>query len=264
LRFAEAAGAIDRRRLEELWERGQAAFRTVADQQGEHQRAADPVARFTEMVATVVSSGRGHVAGVDGKEPGIPPSPEAWGWEEREYRSGSGEAAVAHYGRGRKIGWVVGKELYLDPDAAYAAVVELARDQGQCYAVTAQTLFRGLKEAGLLVRTEPDRTTYPVTLEGSRRRVLHLSAASVFPQPGQSGHTGKWPPSTAESVPVSRTGSGRKAKKPGRETGTNPPEMQGIVPVVPPVPVLPKGEEGVEEAHTNDGQQNLDEEVFAL
>ena len=149
LRFAECVGAIDRPRHEELWRRGQAILGAVADQQGEHQRAADPVARFPEMLAAVVSSGRGHVAGTDGKEPGIPPSPETWGWEGRESRSGGGEMVVAYHPRGRKIGWVAGEELYLDPDSMFAALSELTRDQGQVYPVTPQTLFRRLKEAEL-------------------------------------------------------------------------------------------------------------------
>ncbi|HEX4612166.1 MAG TPA: DUF3854 domain-containing protein, partial [Urbifossiella sp.] len=59
LRFAEAVGAVDAAGRAALWGRGQAAFRAVAEEQGEHLRAADPVARFPEVLAAVVSSGRG-------------------------------------------------------------------------------------------------------------------------------------------------------------------------------------------------------------
>jgi Domain of unknown function (DUF3854)/Domain of unknown function (DUF927) len=266
LRFAECVGAIDRPRREDLWRRGQAAFLAVADQQGEHQRAVDPVARFPEMLAAVVSSGRGHVAGTDGKEPSIPPSPEAWGWEGREYRSGAGETCVAYHARGRKIGWVGGEELYLDPDSTYAALAELARDQGQTYPVTAQTLFRRLKEARLLVRTDADRTTYPVTLEGARRRVLILSTSSLLGKVGQPGQAGQTPADDGESVPVSRPGFPSGDTKPGRETGTVSAEKPVPVPTVPVVPV--SGEGGRAGApgggHGGDERQHEpDEEVFA-
>lgn len=219
-RVAEHVGAIDRRQREVLWQRGQAAFHAVAEQQGEHQRAADPVARFPEMVAAIISSGRGHVAGADGKEPCTLPSPEAWGWEGREARSGLGEMSVAYRGRGHKIGWVAGDELYLDPDSTYAALSDFAREQGQAYPVTQQTLFRRLKEDGQLLRTDSDRTTYPVTLEGSRRRVLVLARSLLFGEPGQPGRPGHGPANGAESVPVSCPGFQSPGPKPGHETGT--------------------------------------------
>jgi hypothetical protein len=178
LRFAESVGAIDRRQHDELWRRGEVAFRAVAEQQGEHQRATDPVARFPEMIAAILSSGRGHVAGPDGTEPCVPPSPAAWGWEGREFRSGAGATSITYRARGNKIGWIVEGELYLDPDSTYAALSELARDQGQAYPITQQTLTRRLNESGLLTRTDSGRTTYPATLEGHRRRVLVLAPPS--------------------------------------------------------------------------------------
>jgi primase-polymerase (primpol)-like protein len=236
LRFAEHVGAIDRDERERLWERGLAAFRAAADRQGEHQRAADPVARFPEMLGAVLSSGRGHVAGRDGREPNAPPSPEAWGWEGRPVRSGSDEKGVEYRGRGNKVGWVDGDKLYLDPDSAFAAISELARDQGQAYPVSQQTLFRRVKEAGLLLRTDGDRTTYPETLEGVRRRVLVLPACTVAQQPGQPGRPGRGSSDAAEPVPESRPGSGGGAEEPGHEAGTEPLANTGDVPGVPVVP----------------------------
>lgn len=231
LRFAESVGAIDRHQREEFWRRGEAAFRALAEQQGEHQRAADPVARFPEMLAAVVSSGRGHIAGADGKEPGVPPSVEAWGWEAREQRNGLGEVRVSYHARGCKIGWVVGDELYLDPDSTYAALSELAREQGQAYPVTQQTLFRRLKEAGALLRTESERTTYPVTLEGVRRRVLVLAPSTLLGKPGQLGHPGQTGPNQAEIAAVRRPGFADGAQQPGQETGTVAPAPPPRVPV---------------------------------
>jgi hypothetical protein len=240
LRFAEHVGAIGEKQREELWGRGEAAFRAVADQQGEHQRATDPVARFPEMLAAVLSSGRGHVAGTDGKEPSIPPSPEVWGWEGRESRSSQGEVRVTYHPRGNKIGWV-GEELYLDPDNAYAALSELAREQGQAYPVTQQTLTRRLNEAGHLVRTDTGRTTYPVTLEGIRRRVLVLNRSLLVGKSGQSGHTGQRQENAEGGVPVSCPDSGFAREKSGHETGTDSHEKDCRFPSVPIVPASPSG-----------------------
>jgi hypothetical protein len=260
LQFAEHAGALDRRQHDALWQRGQVAFRAVAEQQGEHQRAADPVARFPEMVATIISSGRGHIAGADGKEPGIPPSPEAWGWEGREFRSGPDEISTTYHARGDKIGWVVGNELYLDPDSTYAALSELARDQGQAYPVTQQTLTRRLHETGQLRRTDKGRTTYPITLEGTRRRVLVFARSLLSEEPGQSGQSGPAPEKTAETVPISRPDSGNAEGKSGRETGTHPAHNPAPVPAVPIVPVSRSGEGHSRAAR--DEQSVDDVEVF--
>jgi hypothetical protein len=190
LKFALHTGAIDRRKHDRLQKRGRIAFATVAEQQGEHQRAVDPIARFPEMLAAIISSGRGHVAAPEGGRPHAPLKPEQWGWE--GCRADHERSSPDFRAQGAKIGWVKGTELYLDPDLTYAALAELARDQQQSYPVTQQTLGRRLKEAGLLVRTDTDRTTYPETLQGNRRRVLVLST-SVLAQPGQPGQTGQDP-----------------------------------------------------------------------
>lgn len=242
LRFAEAIGAIGRQERENLWQRGEVAFRAVAAQQGEHQRAADPVARFPEMLGAVLSSGRGHLAGPDGKEPGAPPSAEAWGWEVREHRAGFGEARASSHGHGRKIGWVLGEEVYLDPDSTFAALSELAHEQGQVYPVTQQTLYRRLKEGGALLRTDGDRTTYPVTVEGVRRRVLVLAAGPLVGKPGQPGQPGSVAGNDGERVPVPRPGFPDGGTEPGRGTGTNGRGTPAAVPVVPVVPVSAGGE----------------------
>ena len=260
LKFAEEIGAIDRKRREELWHRGQAAFLAVADQQREHQRAVDPVARFPEMIAAILSSGRGHVAGIDGREPSAPPSPESWGWVGRETSSGLDGPRTTYQARGSKIGWVENDELYLEPDATYASLAELAREQGQTYPVTQQTLYRRLKEAGLLLRTDGARTTYPATVESVRRRVLVFSAAFLAGKQGQPGQTGQPPEDAKESVPVSRPTFGEAAEKPGHETGTVPARKP---PRVPSVPVVPGSRtEGVGKPDGDLAAPARDEEVF--
>lgn len=220
LRFAKQIGAIDKNEEYTLLSRGQNAFQAVAEQQGEHQREVDPVARFPELVATIISSGRGHIAGADGKEPGIPPSPTTWGWEERVFHAGDGKPGTNYHGRGNKIGWVVGDVLYLDPDATYAAIVELSRHQGQTYPINKETLYRRLKESRALLRTEKDRTTAHATLEGRRIRVLHLSVPYMFGKVGQLAQPGQVPSDSEKNVPVSCASFSTAPQKLARKTGT--------------------------------------------
>jgi hypothetical protein len=235
LRFAESVGVINPRECQDLWNRGEAAFLHVADQQGEHQRAADPISRFPEILAAVISSGRGHVAGVDGKQPTAPPSLEAWGWE-------CGSGMGAHRARGDKLGWV-GEHLYLDPDSTYAALCEFVREQGQTYPITPQTLKRRLNEAGHLIRTEPDRTTYPEKIEGTRKRVLVLDRSFLFEKSGQSGQSGQVAINLEQTVPVSNPDFPQANPKPGQKTQANSLENTASVPVIPVIPVS-EGEGG--------------------
>ena len=230
LRFAEDVGAIDRQQREALWERGEAAFRAVAEQQGEHQRAADPVARFPEMLAAILSSGRGHVAGPDGKEPDAPPSPEAWGWEAREFRTGLGDAASPTTAAGSKIGWVAGTSCTSTPTAPTPRCRNWPATRGRPTPSPSRPSTAGSRRRGCWSGPTADRTTYPVTLEGVRRRVLVLS---TVPPPGETGTTGTTGTGPGERrrklsrfrVPVSRrppeTGTGNRDEIPG-ETGLRP------------------------------------------
>jgi hypothetical protein len=130
-------------------------------------------------VATVVSSGRGHVAAADG---GPPENPARWGWEVRE-GSGTFDPRPTCHARGHKIGWLGDdrEALYLDPDAAFAAVARLTQEQGVTYPLGQHTLWRRLKETGLLARADKGRATYWASVEGARRRVVHLRVEAVRP-----------------------------------------------------------------------------------
>ena len=126
LDFAQDAGAVDQSLAEELWQRCWDALGEAAAAQGDHQADSEPVGRFFELLISALSSGRAHLAGPGG---GSPDQPKAWGWREEE----SGTGSFGRNGfqpRGERIGWLDGGEIYLDPDAAYAAAQKLTRDEG--------------------------------------------------------------------------------------------------------------------------------------
>jgi hypothetical protein len=84
---------------------------------------------------------------------------------------------------GERVGWVTdeGDELYLDPDASFAAAQRVGRDTGDPLAIAPRTLHRRLRQAGLL-RTVDEvrgRLTVRRTLGDARRTVLHLAATAL-------------------------------------------------------------------------------------
>jgi len=205
LRFAASIGAISRAQAESLWRRAGQALIAVSGAQRDKQVSENPVQRFIELLRAVFASGRGHVAGVAGSSPGA----SAWGWR----RDGDSLRA-----QGACVGWLDGADLYLEPEAAYAAVQSFARESGDSLAVTSRTLHKRLREQGLLesVDTERDRLTVRRTLGEARRDVLHLRAETIYPpepsQPSQSspapvdpGLPPLFPEQSGEAVPGSDT-----------------------------------------------------------
>ena len=107
------------------------------------------------------------------------------------------------HGCGQRIGWVDGSDLYLELAASYAVAQDLARRLGDGLAVSRQTLCKRLKECGLLVSWERDKTTTRRTLEGRERAVLHLRAASLCAgtNRGNRGNRGDDPLFSGEKSP---------------------------------------------------------------
>jgi hypothetical protein len=173
LRFARDAGAIDEAAAEALGRRCRAALVGLARDQTTHQAEADPVERYVSLLVAVLSSGRGHVAGPTGDRPDRPG--RGYGWRV----DGSTDRWLP---QGRRIGWVDGADLYLDPEASYAEVQRLAQEQGEPFPVNSATLHRRLRERQLLAQTDPSRKKILVrnTLEGCRRYVLQLIAGKVL------------------------------------------------------------------------------------
>ena len=76
----------------------------------------------------------------------------------------------------KKIGWVMGEELYLDFNIAFAAAQNLAKDQGTSFPIGQHTLLKRLDEKGYLASKEGERNSLRIRLmiEGARRAVVHI------------------------------------------------------------------------------------------
>jgi hypothetical protein len=185
------------------------------------------------------------VAAPDGQEPA---SPEAWGW--RAVTIGVGENERTEWRpQGRRVGWVDGEDLYLEPNAAYRAAQAIGRDTSDPLCILSRTLHKRLKERGLLRSVETPHLMVRKVLESRRQRVLHLDAeilASYPPESGPTGPTGP-PRQSSDSTgpqngpdygplsphPEGKVGHGSGPQQPLFESGQPP-----GVPVGPLGPVL--------------------------
>jgi hypothetical protein len=239
LDYARAAGALDEAEARDLWDRTWAALGEAAALQAEHLEAADPVPRFLDLLRSAIVAGRAHVVSAGGGEP---PSLDRWGW--REKTTGVGETEWTEWQRqGEQIGWVEGEDLYLDPDTAFGIAQRMSAHDG--VSVSSRTLWKRFKEAGILATTDEkrQRNTIRVTLQSSRREVLHLRSTTLLPeapsQPSQPSRPSKSPsprPRTQRLVDlVSRGGRKASGAEPSQKTvprgahGAEPPASGGTV-----------------------------------
>jgi hypothetical protein len=204
--FAVALGAITEEERSTLAKQCWAALLDAVAAQAEHVEAAEPATKFFQLLAAALASGRAHLAGPEGNEP---VDPSAWGW--RRVEVGTGEHARTEWRpQGRRVGWVDwgmagmtgagdAEQVYLEPDASFAEVQQLAHVQGEPLTISPRTLRRRLKERGLLASTDPGREVLTVrrVLEGRRRDVLHVRGLLLHKQPDQPDHRGTSAQTTA-------------------------------------------------------------------
>jgi Domain of unknown function (DUF3854)/Domain of unknown function (DUF927) len=184
LQFAAHVGAIDAEQYRTLWERGWRALLELGEAQEGHVQSAEPTRRFLSLLQAAIASGDAHVAAPSGEPP---ESPGSWGWRQRTF--GTGEYETERWEpQGHRIGWLDGANLYLEPEASFAACQRLGQTAGEPLAITQPTLEKRLHERGLLQSTEKGRQRLRVrvrSLEGKRRPVLNLLATSLFSEPDQ-------------------------------------------------------------------------------
>ena len=169
LRFALESEAITKVEAFKLLRDGWQAIGELALEQVQYQDASDPVRMFIEFLSSALATGRAYVAmRADGN---APPDAQKWGWRDSD---------VDLTPQGQKIGWLDSEDLYLDPNAARAVVLEIANRTDQQMVISSSQLWQQLNSKGYLLSTEikTKRQTYPVrrTCEGKSQNVLHLSA----------------------------------------------------------------------------------------
>lgn len=233
LAFAREAGVLGEEEAEELWMRGWEALGKAATSQVEHHGAVEPTGRFLELLSSAIASGRAHLASREGDAPG---DPHVWGWRHDGFGG-------TWYPQGERIGWVDGQDLYLDPDASYRCAQQVATIDG--LSISARALWKRMRERGLLVSTDTSRgrNVVRVTLQGARRKVVHLPAAAVIPstETAQSAQSAQEAGDTGADGPLPWADSGDSDDKPAHETGPGTavgapsPEVPGPIGPIGPV-----------------------------
>jgi len=177
LKAAIDYGAISRDEAKALWHRIWEAVAKAAKAQRDHHMAQNPALRFIELLQAAISSGKAHLASIDGNKPS---EPQSCGWrKDDETQQEQGETWRA---QGERIGWIEDDQIYLQPDAAYSTVQRLASSEG--LTVTPQVLWKRLNQAGYLAATESNQQTLKVrkVVESRRQPVINLHRTILFPE----------------------------------------------------------------------------------
>jgi len=190
LEFAADVGAVTRPEAEGIFARVWVALGQTASQQGSQQAGEEPARRFIDLLGSALAGGYAHMASEHGSWPSLP---LAWGW--RQVTIGTGEYQRTDWQpQGVRAGWIADDALYLDLEAALTAVQRVGQATGSPIGVSPKTLTKRLHERGFLASTDQAQGELRIrrTLEGRRRRVLHLSATALtMEESGQSGQSGQ-------------------------------------------------------------------------
>jgi hypothetical protein len=158
LKFATEVGALSVDDMKAIRAKALRALAQAAAAQTRGQAGEDSAQRFLNLIAALLDRGdaclRETAADV--------PSDEEKG---RRY-----------------IGWTTDDGLVLlEPESAYAAVHQLAAQQGEAFPVRCKTLGKRLEESGLLTHHDKNRNTTQVTIGVTRRRVWSIKMSAIFP-----------------------------------------------------------------------------------
>jgi hypothetical protein len=223
LDFARATGAISQSNRDKLAGRTWEGIKEAAQEQTRELESRDPARRFLELLAAAISSCRAHLCGPEGQEP--KPDPKTWGWKLEE--RGAGDfATVSWRAQGNCVGWLEGSDLYLDPEASYAAAQLMGTAQGESLGVSKDQLSRRLKDAGLLLNPEKDRTRVRRMLQGMQRSVLNLHRDALS-TPEITGQTGQIVHFSGETGHCASQGEEQTCDQPNPEMHSLPSFAQG-------------------------------------
>lgn len=172
----EVAGILKPAEAKKFAKAGKAAIEKAGSQQQGFLEDSDPVDVFSATLRQVLASGGGHFRTLNG---GVPSKASLLGWNEER---SSGEMATFK-ARGPCLGWcsIIKDELYVDVTVGFSAIKKSA---GADMPLSKQTLFKRLKDAGLMTRTDEgrQRNTVRVTAENHPRQVLCLSLSTTLDQ----------------------------------------------------------------------------------
>ena len=183
--FALDVGAISQEERETYWSKCWDAPGETVSAQRHHQLTEEPTTQFVALLTAAISSGRAHLAD---RGTGLKPTdPDHWGWKEEAIGMSDGWQS-----QGTLIGWLDADDIYLEPETAYAVVQKFARDQNDALPLTKDTVWKRLKEAGMLKSWEKGKNLARVTIRGTEDTFfIYQETRSSLPTQNQ-GEQGQW------------------------------------------------------------------------
>lgn len=147
------------------------ALRDAISEQREEQATTAPEQQFLTLIASVLATGRAHLDPVENLRPDYL---RHYGWH---------PSSTTHYSlvpRGEMIGYIQSDDVYLDPQAAFAAAQRLAREGGEAISIGLRTLVQRLYEAGMLIVEESQNTRlHRISVGGRRVRAIRLRPGAL-------------------------------------------------------------------------------------
>jgi len=184
LTYAEEAGAIDAAQMAERFKAGEGTLKDMIAAQCDLQADQDEVLQFLGFLKSSLNAGLCHFS--DSLKQGAPSEhPSFWGW--RVIPGHNDEAPTIDKPQGELVGWVDPVRVYMDGNAAFAAVQELAKATGENLAITQRSLWTRMAERGLLLDVHKEagkvRLTSRRVIAGVSRRVYVMSRKTLEDEP---------------------------------------------------------------------------------
>jgi hypothetical protein len=154
LRFCSEHNFLSAEEIRALSSHAWEALGVAAAAQAQEQRADEPAQRFQDLLTAAVDSGEAHL---------------------KNARNGNSMRQSS----GRCVGWIDGEYVLLEPDASFAEAQRMASQQGEALPVTKNTLWKRLREKGLIARYEKGRNLVKWPIRGTERRVVCLWARNL-------------------------------------------------------------------------------------
>jgi hypothetical protein len=178
--FAMEFGAIDDEEREKFNTKCRQALLVSARIQADYHLMSEPAEMFINYIAAVLTSGRAHLCATNGEAPA---HKNDYGWQQKKSSNDdlAGEKTQKYewVPKGNLIGWIDEDGIYLEGDAAFAAVNSLAREQGASIPTAVQTLWKRLKEKNFLQSFAKSRCKVQKTINDSRKWVIHLRSDAL-------------------------------------------------------------------------------------
>ncbi len=175
LRFAASSSFITTEQEQQIWTEVWTRLMEAGRAQTAYQLGAESANRYIQLLIAAISSGKAHVASMEGD---APLDAGAWGWRPHEVTS-SGYTNTEWRPQGTRIGWVDGDDVFLQPDASFQCA-QAACSGADGIKIGISTLHKRLHEKGYLQEVDKNREVLTVrrTVGGKRTEVLYLDAAA--------------------------------------------------------------------------------------